>query len=120
MKAKPFLYGFMTGGLAAGISILLAAPNSGKETRGKIKKNSRLVLEQLQTLKNNLLDLKSSALQATKEGRAQISTFLSEVKIALAVWEEEIRPQQQQIQREIFEMKETIEELEEQILDNSK
>jgi len=120
MKVKPFLYGFLTGGLAAGISILLTTPNSGKVTRVKMKRNSQVALNQLQVLKYNLLDLKSSALHATKEGRTQISTFLTDVKIALALWEEEVRPQQQKIQKEIIEMKETIQELDEKLLDNSK
>ena len=120
MKVKSFLYGFMTAGIAAGVSILLTAPNSGKETRGKIKKNTQIVLTQLQVIKKNLLDLKSSALHATKEGRAQISTFLSEVKLAIGQWEEEVRPQQEQIQKEMIEMKETIQELEAKVSDYSK
>ena len=120
MKVKSFLYGFMTGGIAAGVSILLTAPNSGKVTRDKMKKNTHIVLTQLQVIKKNLSDLKSSALHATKEGRAQIFAFLSEVKIAIAQWEEEVRPQHQQIQREIIEMKETIQELEAKVSDYSK
>ncbi|MEH7116381.1 YtxH domain-containing protein [Neobacillus vireti] len=120
MKVKPFLYGFMTGGLAAGISILMTAPNPGKVTRLKIKKNSQNILEQLQVLKENLLELKRSAVLATKEGRTQISTFLSEVKIALTHWEEQVRPDAKQIHNEIMEMKETIQELEENISDHSK
>jgi gas vesicle protein len=120
MKVKSFLYGFMTGGLAAGISILLTAPNSGKVTRDKMKKNTQMVLNQLVVIKKNLIDLKNSAAHATKEGRAQLSTFLSDVKIAISQWEEEVRPQQLQIQKEIIEMKETIQELEEKISDYRK
>jgi gas vesicle protein len=120
MKVKSFLYGFMTGGFAAGVSILLTAPNSGKVTRDKMKKNTQTVLTQLQIIKKNLWDLKSSALHATKEGRAQISTFLSEVKLAIGQWEEDVRPQQEQIQKEMIEMKETIQELEAKVSDYSK
>ena len=120
MKLKPFLFGLMTGGLAAGISFLLTAPNSGKVTRTQLRKNSQLVMDQLQTFKKNLLDLKDALVDATKEGRAQISTFLSEVKIVLANWEKEIRPHQQDLQKEIVEMKETIHELEEEISNSGK
>jgi gas vesicle protein len=120
MKVKSFLYGFMTGGLAAGVSVLLTAPNSGKVTRGQMKKNTQILLNQLQVIQKNLLDVKKSAVHASKEGRAQISTFLTDVKMALAQWEEEVRPQQEQIQKEIIEMKETIQELEDEISDNNK
>ncbi|MEH7417764.1 YtxH domain-containing protein [Neobacillus drentensis] len=120
MKVKPFLYGFITGGVTAGISILLTAPNSGKVTRGKIKKNTQILLNQLEVLKENLLELKSSALNATKEGRAQISTLLTEVKIVLGQWEKDVQPQQLKIQKEIIEMKTTIQELEEEISDYNK
>lgn len=120
MKVKSFLYGFMTGGLAAGVSVLLTAPNSGKVTRGKMKKNTQSVLNQLQVIQKNLLELKNSAIHASKEGRAQISTFLTEVKSALAQWEEEVSPQQERIQKEISEMKDTIQELEDEISDNNK
>ncbi|MDR4945854.1 YtxH domain-containing protein [Neobacillus cucumis] len=120
MKVKPFLLGFMTGGLAAGISILLTAPNSGKVTRRDIKKSTQRGFNQLQILNKNLMNLKDAAVHASTEGRAQIAAFLSEVKIALAHWEEEVRPQQQQIQQNIIELKETIHKLEEEIPDNRK
>ncbi|MED4228444.1 YtxH domain-containing protein [Neobacillus cucumis] len=120
MKVKPFLLGFMTGGLAAGISILLTAPNSGKVTRSDIKKSTLRGFNQLQILNKNLMDLKDAAVHASTEGRAQIVAFLSEVKIALAHWEEEVRPQQQQIQQNIIELKETIHKLEEEIPDTRK
>ncbi|ULT58074.1 YtxH domain-containing protein [Neobacillus drentensis] len=120
MKVKSFLYGLMTGGLAAGVSVLLTAPNSGKVTREKMKENTQSVLNQLQVIQKNLLELKNSAIHASKEGRAQISTFLTEVKSALAQWEEEVSPQQERIQKEINEMKNTIQELEDEISDNNK
>ncbi|MFK9094714.1 YtxH domain-containing protein [Bacillus salipaludis] len=120
MKVKPFLYGFIAGGLAAGISSLLIAPNAGKVTRDRIKENKQLMLSQLQELKTELMQLKDSITNATKEGKKQISKFLSEVKFSLAHWEKEVKPQQLEIQKEIIEMKETVQELEEEILEYSK
>jgi len=112
MKLKHFLYGFIAGGLAAGISTMLTAPNSGDVTRVRIKKKKQLVLKQLHDLKTNLMQLKDSATIATKEGKTNISKFLSEVKTSLTQWEKEIHPQQQAIQRELVEIKEIIQELE--------
>ncbi|MEH7354797.1 YtxH domain-containing protein [Neobacillus drentensis] len=112
MKLKHFFYGFIAGGLAAGISTMLTAPNSGDVTRARIKKKKQLVLNQLRELKTNLIQIKDSATVATKEGKMNILTFLSEVKISLTQWEKEICPQQQAIQKELVEMKETVQELE--------
>lgn len=120
MKLKHFLYGFIAGGLVAGFSTMLTAPNSGDVTRAQIKKKKQLVLKRLSELKTNLIQIKDSATVATKEGKMNILTFLSEVKISLTQWEKEICPQQQAIQKELIEMKETVQELENKFSEYSK
>ncbi|MFZ7945299.1 YtxH domain-containing protein [Neobacillus sp. 19] len=120
MKMKPFLYGFLAGGLAAGISTLLSVPNTGKVTRVRLKENKQAAIDQIQELKTNLIQLKDSATNATKEGKTQISKFLFEVKSSLAHWEKDIRAQQLEIQKELVEMRETVQELEADISEYGK
>ncbi|MDZ5470205.1 YtxH domain-containing protein [Bacillus sp. 31A1R] len=115
MKTKTLLLGFIVGGIAAGVTTLLSAPASGKETRNYIKENSNQWRNQLLDLKISLLDLKNSTTSATKEGKEVISTFISDVKILLADWQEDINPNQEQLKFELNSIQETVNELESQI-----
>jgi len=112
MKWKPLLYGFFTGGLAAGISVLLLAPESGKATRVQIKVSKQKARSQFRELKKNLVQLKNSAAYASHEGRVQISKFLAEMKTTLSQWEAEILPHQRELQKELLDLKVSLQELE--------
>ncbi|PLR86680.1 YtxH domain-containing protein [Bacillus sp. V33-4] len=112
MKTKSLLLGFLVGGVAAGITTLLAAPASGKTTRNYLQENKDLLMTNLKILKDDFLDLKNSASMASTEGKAAISSFSSDVKHSIADWKNAIRPNKQELQREMKKIEETISELE--------
>ncbi|WML49651.1 YtxH domain-containing protein [Neobacillus sp. PS3-34] len=120
MKIKHFLYGFAIGGLAAGISTLLSAPKSGKETRAALKENTDLWKEQLADLKNSLIELKDASMNASKEARIHTSNFLRETQTSITNWKADILPHQDELKQEITEIETTIQQLEANLSDQTK
>lgn len=113
MKWKTFLSGIIAGSVASGISTLLTATLSGKEPRKRLQQNQQSALNQLSELKTNFQELQASAVEAVKEVRTQVPLFISGVKTSVLLWEKDILLQQQEIQRELTEIKNTIQKLEE-------
>lgn len=112
MKAKSLLLGFIIGGTAACIGTLLSAPASGKETRKYLNENKTCLTNQLIEVKKHLINLKSSVVIASKEGKETIATFSSDVKTSITNWKQDILPHQQEIQRELQAIETAIQELE--------
>jgi gas vesicle protein len=112
MRAKSFLLGLLIGGAAGGISTLLTAPNSGKETWKYVKANADLFQKQLTDIKNQLIALKNSAITASKEGKNSIAAFSSDIKIDITRWKQDIIPHQHVLQNEIHAIEKAIAELE--------
>lgn len=112
MKARSLLLGFVIGGAAAGVSTLLTAPVSGKDARQYVKKNTECLKNQLIELKDQIKQLSISVVQASKEGKATIATFSSEVKSSINSWKQDIQPHQQKIQSELNAIEAAIQELE--------
>ncbi|PLR77979.1 hypothetical protein CU633_07685 [Bacillus sp. V3-13] len=112
MKAKSLLLGFLVGGVAAGITTLLTAPASGRTTRKYLQENKDLLMSNVRILKDDLMDLKNSASQASMEGKAAISSLSSDLKHSIADWKNAIRPNKQELQKEMKKIEDTISELE--------
>lgn len=113
MNVKRFVSGFMIGGVIAGISTLLTAPQSGKQTRMALKKSVQEWREQLAEVNINLVELKETFLNATKESSSILKNVVDDIKTSISNWKIEIEPHQQELQHELNEMNKTIEELEE-------
>lgn len=112
MKAKSMLLGFLIGGAAAGISTLLTAPNSGKETRQTIKENKDKMKKQMSELRNQILDIKVAAVNASKEGKNMIAVFTSDMNTVISDWKRDILPHQQALQNDIHAIEAAISDLE--------
>lgn len=112
MKAKSLVLGLFIGGAAASISTLLTAPVSGKDARQYVKKNAECLKIQLVELKKQIRQLSNSVVIATKEGKATISAFSSEIKSSINSWKQDIQPHQQKIQTELNAIEAAIQELE--------
>ncbi|SFA79967.1 MULTISPECIES: YtxH domain-containing protein [unclassified Bacillus (in: firmicutes)] len=118
MKPKQFIYGFLVGGVVAGVSTLLSTKSSGKETRASLIANKDLWSKHLLELKDNLVELKNSSVSASKEGKAHISQFVQDVNVSLAEWKSEIEPHQLELQKEIAQIEESIQQLETELAKN--
>ena len=112
MKAKSLLLGFIIGGVAASVTTLLSAPVSGKDARQYVKKNSECLKSQLNEFKDQLKEVSSSVVTATKEGKAAISAFSTELQSSINNWKQEIIPHQEKIQTELNAIEASIQELE--------
>jgi gas vesicle protein len=115
MKAKSLLLGFLIGGTAAGISTLLSAPAPGKETRKMIKDNKEALGGQLAELKADFMDLKRSASYASDQGKSALGDFVSDIKYSVSNWQNEIRPQKLELQRDLQSIEQSLTELENSI-----
>jgi len=112
MKAKSLLLGLLAGSAAAGISTLLTAPASGRDTRQQLKENTILLKEQLLELKSELMAIKESASFASKEGKTAFKAFSNDIKYSISNWKNEILPHQHRLQRELKEIEAALHELE--------
>lgn len=112
MKVKSLLLGFLIGGAAAGISTLLTAPNSGKETRQTINENKDKIKKQMSDLRNQILDIKAAAVNASKEGKNMIAAFSSDMKTVISDWKRDILPHQQALKKDIHAIEAAISDLE--------
>lgn len=112
MKIKHFLYGFLIGGAVASVSTLLSAPAPGRETRDSFKQSKDTWLKQLSELKDSLIDLKNASINASKEGKTQVSHFISEINDSIASWKDGVNPHQVELQKEISEIEAAIRQLE--------
>ena len=112
MKTKSLLLGFLVGGAAASVSILLTAPVSGKDARQYVIKNTECLKNQLIDLKVQVKQLSNSVILASKEGKATISAFSSEIRSSINNWKQDILPHQQKIQTELNAIEAAIQELE--------
>ncbi|AGX03298.1 hypothetical protein B14911_20463 [Bacillus sp. NRRL B-14911] len=115
MKAKSLLLGFLIGGTAAGISTLLSAPASGKDTRKMIKDNKEAVGSQLAELKTDFMELKRSASYASIQGKSHLGEFVSDIKHSVSDWQNAIRPQKLELQRDLQSIEQSLTELENSI-----
>lgn len=113
MKAKSLLLGFIAGGITAGIATLLSAPSSGVDTVKNLRAQKEVLKEQLLGIKNDLMVLKESVTTLSKEGKAEISGFVQEIKTLIESWQEEISPHQQHLQNELVSIQKAIQEFEE-------
>lgn len=115
MKTKSLLLGLIVGGITAGISTLLTAPNSGKETRSYLKNHKDVWSINLLEIRDHILDLKNAMSTASIEGKETISTFVNDLKVLLEDWQEDIKPHKENIVNELNSIQLAIHELETQL-----
>ncbi|MCQ6273399.1 YtxH domain-containing protein [Bacillus sp. V3B] len=115
MKATSFLFGFLVGGVVASISTLLTTPKSGEETRISLKETKDVWLRQLVEAKDHLKELKETIATTSTEGIETIKSFISDLKISVTHWQNEIQPHQQELQKELEAIELSIQELESEI-----
>ncbi|ABS73388.1 MULTISPECIES: YtxH domain-containing protein [Bacillus] len=109
---RSLLTGLFVGGLIGGAAVLLSAPSSGKELRGKIKANCNSIEDTIKRLKKDGMALKDQLVQTAKESAEVIKDVGGELQTSIKRWQEEIKPHQQDLQKEIADIEEKIRQLE--------
>jgi gas vesicle protein len=112
MNAKSLIMGFLVGGVAAGIATLLSAPNPGYQTRGILKANKNEFIGSIKDVKAAATEMKDSVAFASKEGKAVIQTFVTDVKTAIYKWQLHTEANKKELQKDVRELEESIKELE--------
>lgn len=112
MNGKSYVAGLIIGAVASSVVTFLTTPKSGKETRIQLKNTVQPFIHGLSDLKSQLYELQKSVTSATIEGKETISSFLSDIKIVVRDWKNEILPHQLQLQEEIASLERTIEDIE--------
>jgi gas vesicle protein len=115
MKAKSLLLGFLVGGAAAGIAVLMSAPAPGEETRRKVAANKNAFAAELKELKESLVDIKASVSTVSTEGKSALTDFIKDVKLAVYEWQLSTEQNKTELQKEITEIEQSIQELEKDI-----
>ncbi|KAA0547527.1 YtxH domain-containing protein [Bacillus sp. BGMRC 2118] len=117
-KSNSFVLGIVVGGVIGSIAMLLSTPKSGSELRSSIKVNSRDLSEKLTHLKNEAKDFLTLIETSTKEGTQVVKEFTEDVQKTISEWRRDIEPHQLTIQREMKEIEETLQQLEDAVSTN--
>lgn len=120
MKAKFVLMGFIAGSVAAGVATLLYAPAPGRETRGILKANKNEIIGSIKDVKDAVMDLKESVAYASKEGKKEISAFVTDIKTAVYNWNLQTEANKNELQKDVKELEASIQELEAELAASQK
>lgn len=107
-SGRSLLTGLFVGGIIGGAAVLLTAPSSGKQLREKMKTNYDSFEETIKRLKSDGLALKDQLIKAAKESTDVIKDVGGELQTSIKKWQEEIKPHQQDLQKEIADIEEKI------------
>ncbi len=109
-KFRTCVTGFFVGSLAAGLTVLLTTPRSGRELRYQInttgenlKKTSKQIKSDISQLKNNFIELQSRSKHTLK-------SVGSDLKEAITNWKEDTNPVIQSLKADIEALKEKAEQ----------
>ena len=110
-KGVSFVCGLVAGGVAAGITVLLSTPKSGKEVRHEIKEKWNDVNFNFVDVKTAVESVKDSVGEFTKKSIPTLQTTAREMKTIISTWKEEIQPNIQRISSRVKELNDERSEL---------
>ncbi|WP_157842907.1 YtxH domain-containing protein [Bacillus sp. FJAT-44742] len=114
MNTKSIVSGIAAGVLIGGAYVLLTTPQSGKELREKAKRKEEWTAFNEQTL-NKKDEIKEKWNEISTEGKEALSNLSSEMQRTYNLYEEDVKPEVQAIQKEVQEISDTIATLSEKV-----
>jgi gas vesicle protein len=111
-KNKSLFCGFIVGGIIGGIATLLATPSSGKDMRGQLTINRKILEETIQQLKAESIALKNQIVITAKESSGVVKEVSTDLKRTINQFQKEIEPHKKDLQKEIEEVELKIKQLE--------
>ncbi|MGV3489019.1 MAG: YtxH domain-containing protein [Tuberibacillus sp.] len=110
-KALSFVCGFVAGGLAAGVTVLLSTPKSGIEVRRDLKEKWDDANLNFIDMKTAVASVKDSIGEFKKKGLPALQSTAREVKTIIQTWKEDIKPNLQNISSRMKDLDEEREKL---------
>jgi gas vesicle protein len=111
-KNKSLFCGLIVGGIIGGIATLLATPSSGKEMRGQLTINRKMLEDTIQQLKAESIALKNQIVITAKESSGVVKEVSTDLKRTINQFQKEIEPHKKDLQKEIEEVELKIKQLE--------
>ena len=91
-RAKSFLYGFTIGGLAAGVTVLMNTPQSGKHLRRDLQGKWDDVNTSLSDIKVAYHQVKVNVTQIKSKGLPLVRSTINDVKRFSNTWKNDLEP----------------------------
>ena len=112
-KAKSFITGVICGGAVAGLAVLFSTPSSGKDMRGKLKKND--IKRLLADITADTKLLKRQIVETASEGKEVFQELKDDMHDTLSNWKQDISQNKRHIEKEILDIQKSIEKLQEAV-----
>ncbi|WP_379970080.1 YtxH domain-containing protein [Ectobacillus sp. sgz5001026] len=113
---KAFLTGLLCGGAVAAVTVLLAAPSSGKDFRYSIKRKSDDLKNSLDEIKSDSIQLKDQIIQTAEESKDVFIELKNDIQKTFSSWKQETEPNKENIQKEILEIQQSLDSLQKNII----
>ncbi|MFC4619088.1 YtxH domain-containing protein [Camelliibacillus cellulosilyticus] len=91
-KWKSYLLGFTVGGIAAGVTVLLSTPKSGKEMRRDLYHKWEDINLSVIDIKNAAGSVKESVNDFAVKGIPLIKSTVSDIRSAVDAWRDDVQP----------------------------
>lgn len=99
-RAKSFFYGFTIGGIAAGLSVLLNTPQSGKNMRRDFQEKWDDMNTSLSDIKVAYHQAKVNVTQLKSKGLPLVRSAINDVKRISDTWKNDLEPNLRRLLKE--------------------
>lgn len=113
MNKKALFTGLAAGLMAGAAATLLNAPASGRETRQTLKNKQVSVKLASMEIKDNAGQVKESVKRLVETAKQEVPEKVNSLKVNAALWKESIEPNIKTLQKEISNIQNTVEDLQE-------
>ncbi|WP_223700800.1 YtxH domain-containing protein [Sutcliffiella deserti] len=118
MNGKSLISGIVVGSVIAGVSTLLTTPSSGESMRSKVRTTKEQAKLTFTELKSEAMQIKSNVSNVVEESKTVIPNVSKDLKTSLEIWQDSIRPHQENIQDNIALVEKEVEKLEKNLNKN--
>lgn len=113
MNKKAWFTGLAAGLVAGAAATLLNAPASGRETRQNLKNKQVSAKLASMEIKDNAGQVKESVKRLVETAKQEVPEKVNSLKVHAALWKESIEPNIKTLQKEISNIQNTVEDLQE-------
>ena len=112
MKIQTFFTGLAVGVAAGMVVAIMTAPQTGKQLRSNIARNTSVLKDQLVDVKNETNNVKQSITSFSIEAKNNIPQIINELKETITTFKAEIEPDALKLKQEIDVLQNSISEIE--------
>ncbi len=120
MKASTFFLGLVAGSVAAAVTVLYSAPQSGNELRKTVKNATTDLKVKCLDVQGRVDDLKNSIAHLTQEAKEVIPVAIDGIKGSVEQWQRATEPSKERMDKEIASIQKALEELEQSLAAHQK